>query len=565
MLSLATDGEHLVDDVERTMAMTTRFKSHSEQQDEPRCLVPRTAKWYRPGQGFTCRQIMLPLIGIAVLLLSMAAISWVSVGSANRGWYILQLVLLACALGLVGRSLYFVRRSLLGPLTEVRQWVSRMRNGDLAARVPDLPGGEFAELARDINGLAAAFQTLSMDMESEVQAQTERLAQKTRSLEFLYDIAASINRAHDLNELLTRLMHTVQEMVDASAATLRTLTADGKFELVANVGISGEFSESQRVLSLGDCLRGQVIAESEVNVPDTHTASAVNGPSFAETSGLKMIAVPFQYRNQMLGIYNLFVSPGGPAARTDIQEVLTSTGRHLGIAIEQARLAADAERLSLMEERTRLAHELHDSLAQTLASLRFQIRVLDDTLHQGDESLIWQQMEEIETSVDEANTELRELIARFRPRTGEQGFTPAIEKLVSRFRKEEDIPIFLQNEWGKDNLPPEMQIEVVRIVQEALANVRKHSRATAVRIMMRHDDGLYRVLIEDDGIGFEDRRLFHKPGEHIGLTIMQERAQRLGGDLRVESEPGEGTRVTLTLEYPTQSGGEDLLRKGALG
>ena len=354
----------------------------SETQSEPLCLVPPTAKWYRPGQGFTCRQIILPLIGIGTILVALMGMVLSGLSTPRSpGW--LEVTLLTIGLALLARAIYFVRRSLLGPLTEVRRWISSIRQGDLAARVPHLPGGEFSELALDINELALSFQVLSNAMESEVQAQAERLA-------------------------------------------------------------------------------------------------------------------------------------------------------------------ADAERLNLIEERTRMAHELHDSLAQTIASLRFRTRVLDEKLHQGDESLIWHEMEKIEAGVDEANIELRELMARFRAPMLPEDCATAIERLVARFRKDQGIDVFLQNGWGDDVLAPEQRIEVVRIVQEALTNIRKHGAAHTVRILLRRQNERYRMLIEDDGVGFEETSEPASPGEHIGLAVMQERAERLGGELRVESEPGEGTRVQLS-------------------
>jgi two-component system nitrate/nitrite sensor histidine kinase NarX len=204
-----------------------------------------------------------------------------------------------------------------------------------------------------------------------------------------------------------------------------------------------------------------------------------------------------------------------------------------------------------MEERTRMAHELHDSLAQTLASLRFQVRVLDETLHQQDESAVWQEMERVENSLDEAHTELRELIARFRAPIDQDELVPAIAKMINRFENETGIATFLQDEWANSELPRDLEVEVIRIVQEALANARKHSHAHALRVMLRSSaGGEHRVLIEDDGIGIMSTEESDQAGEHIGLIVMQERAHRLGGEIKIDSEPNEGTHILLTFRYP---------------
>ena len=206
-----------------------------------------------------------------------------------------------------------------------------------------------------------------------------------------------------------------------------------------------------------------------------------------------------------------------------------------------------------MEERTRLANELHDSLAQSLASLKFQVRVLDETLHSGEESALWEELECIENSLDEAYTELRELIAHFRAPIDKRGLVPAVEQAIERFRRNSQISAFLQLEWNKTKLPAEVEMQVLRIIQEALANIRKHSQANAVRVLMRatpeHD---FMVMIEDDGIGIQNKVIEGGPGEHLGLKILEERAARLHGRIRIESEIGEGTCITLTFPLPVE-------------
>ena len=191
-----------------------------------------------------------------------------------------------------------------------------------------------------------------------------------------------------------------------------------------------------------------------------------------------------------------------------------------------------------------------------LASLRYQVRVLDETLHQGDESTTWQQLERIENSLDEANTELRELISNFRAPVSNRGLVGAIEQTVNHFRSETRIKTYLQKEWTGDTLSKDVEVQILRIIQEALWNIRKHSRAKTVRIMLRHrGNENYHILIEDDGVGF-DGKVYGSPGEHVGLSIMRERALRIGGRLRVDSEPGEGTRVVLELDATKPKGGK---------
>lgn len=212
---------------------------------------------------------------------------------------------------------------------------------------------------------------------------------------------------------------------------------------------------------------------------------------------------------------------------------------------QQSRLVRHSDRLLRFEDRSAIANELHDSLAQSLASLKMQVRVLDDTLRQDNEVAIWKEMENIQAGLDEANIELRELITYFRLPVDGNGVVSAIEKAVSRFRLTSSIEAVLQNHWPAVNLPVEYERQVLRIVQEGLANVRKHSGADMVRILLNQVHDARRVLIEDDGVGMS--LIPDEMDNHFGLSIMQERAGSIGATLQLESEPGDGTRIILTL------------------
>ncbi len=131
----------------------------------------------------------------------------------------------------------------------------------------------------------------------------------------------------------------------------------------------------------------------------------------------------------------------------------------------------------------------------------------------------------------------------------ERGLITAIEDLVDRFNQDSGITTFFQHEVTELALSPTQEVEIFRIVQEALANVRWHSKATTARVfLLENPDNSYSIIIEDDGVGIENRSTTSQGREHIGLAIMRERSERLGGNLTVESESGEGTTVFLTLQ-----------------
>ncbi len=161
-------------------------------------------------------------------------------------------------------------------------------------------------------------------------------------------------------------------------------------------------------------------------------------------------------------------------------------------------------------------------------------------------------MERVEDTIDQANIQVRELIVQFRVPMSRGGLISSIQETIQSARDETDIHIYFQNEWTAQGLPANLELQVLRIVQECLANIRKHSRAGSARVLLRgHRVGeKYYLLIEDDGIGFDVGRMESVGGEHLGLSILRDRAREIDGEITIDSEPGEGTRVTLQFVHP---------------
>lgn len=380
---------------------------------------------------------------------------------------------------------------------------------------------------------------------------TSELQQQTKSLEILYDVATNINAATNVKDLLSRFVHILKDIVNADAAAVRLLNDDGTMDLIASTGLSPEAVEHERNMPADCSICGSVISAGEIRiVSSTAPCQKTIGHNLLDNNNAGHIAVPLRFQDQIVGVYNLFVNSSDHFISQDTKNLLSVIGSHLGTAIEKTNLEEKARRVLVMHERTMIANELHDSLAQTLASLRFQVRVLDETLQQSGEYQSIHGIEQVEHSLDEAYTDLRELIAHCRTPISEQGVVNTIEKLISRFRKETDMHVLFQNEWGDARLPANMEMHIYRIVQEALTNIRKHSFANNVRVLLYSDiHGDYRILVENDGKGFEQPQTSNHQGEHIGLTIMKERAKHLGGVLDLESDPEEGTRIEVNFHY----------------
>jgi two-component system nitrate/nitrite sensor histidine kinase NarX len=349
----------------------------------------------------------------------------------------------------------------------------------------------------------------------QVQSQAVRLARKTQSLDILYAVATSLSQPGSLEQVLDGFLDTFIELVDARAASVRLATEDGGTRLIASRGLAPEAVDR-------------------------------DSPAFVE--------VPVKYQDRILGVYNLFLERPIAAMGEDMPDLLISVGRHLGLAIEKSRLEGEARRLAILEERNLIGNELHDSLAQSLIGMRLQLKLLGESLERKDVGGAQYEASRLRRAMERANADLRELLTNFRLKIDDAGLARTLQNLVERFGRETGIAVFFQNECRALPLTPAQEIQVFFIVQEALANIRRHSGAHNVRVLLNNEEDLYTVLIEDDGLGMAEAAEEGTPGAHAGLAIMRERTERLHGQIVIESEPGEGTRIVLMFNAPPATG-----------
>ena len=508
-------------------------------------------------RALNTNEFYAPLAGLVLTLLAMTLSAMTSFFWPEQKdiLFFLQLALAVTGLFFIMRIKHCVKTRLLMPLSQIHDWAQRMLNGNLNARISPDESRKFSSLADNINKLGESLRLLTREMDQQVNLKTITMQRKARSLEILYDVAARSNSAKDIDELLITFLNTLTEIVYAHAGTVRLITDDNQMRLVGSVGLDEEVIEKVRLVPIEHCLCAQEFSKNMLLCENdfSNCKNVVSELVFAGDK-LENIAIPLRYNNRTLGIYNLFVEKLGLAERADIKDILTNIGQHLSMAITKSHWDEESHRLSIMQERTMLAHELHDSLAQTLASLRFRVSMLQKMLKQDSSdnniSDAISEVEQIKTGLDDANFELRELLAHFRIRMDERGLIPATEELIERFKSQGNIQVFFQNECSNLRLPPVLEVHLLHIIQESLANIRKHSAAKNVRILLTcPPDKLFHLLIEDDGMGINTKISNAEPGEHVGLTIMRERAQRIGAELTIESEPGEGTRVELGLRH----------------
>ena len=457
------------------------------------------------------------------------------------------LVLLA-AVGTVFLVWFFMAQ-VIRPVSELHAGIRRMGNNDLGVRVAVKTDDEFGGLAQGFNQMAEHLQAVYGTLEERVVAKTRSLGERNRELGVLYEITAFLSEPAPIEALCQGFVSRIRTALGADAGAVRLYAADTeKLYLMTHEGLSGEFVAREAEMRCGDCLCGDVIetgmpiAFDTVNPPPGMKLRNCVREGFATAT-----AFTIQYDRQRIGVFNLYFRQPRPVSDQEIN-LLETLGQHLGVAIENQRLRAREKELAVSEERNLLAQDLHDSIAQGLAFLNIQVQLLQDSLRKGRSEEAMQTAGQLREGVQESYDHVRELLVQFRTRMHQSDLDSAIVAALEKFEGQTGIATNFERHGNGVPLDPDTEIQVMHIIQESLSNIRKHARAGRVGVTVRRSrDGL-EVEVADDGGGFDP---VNEPklnsDHHVGLQIMRERAQRIGGECQITSEPGKGALVRLVL------------------
>jgi two-component system nitrate/nitrite sensor histidine kinase NarX len=457
-----------------------------------------------------------------------------------------QFVMVALAIGSAVALLYSAYLFIFNPLAGLQAGLARVESGDLAARVDPGADDEFGALAAGFNRMAATLQGLYQSLESKVQEKTERLEAERARLAALYESAAFVARAETLEALGQGIARQVREVARADASAVRwSDEANRKYLLLASDCLPQAVIDEELCIPTGDCLCGQPQGGATTRViPIVPEGPAARLGHCAREGFQTVISVPVRLHERMVGELNLFYREPRQLSGDD-RALLETIASHLAGAIEGLRAAALQRETAVAEERSFIARELHDSIAQSLAFLKIQLGLLRNDIRLGDAARIDKTLGELDAGLHESLGDVRELLVHFRTRTNHEDIAPALKTTLQKFEHQTGLATHLDIEGDGMPLPADVQVQVLHVVQEALSNVRKHARAREVWVEVQQAPQ-WRVEVRDDGCGFDPEGA--GPDEtHVGLRIMRERAQNIGATVEVASVPGSGTCVVLKL------------------
>ena len=380
-------------------------------------------------------------------------------------------------------TIWMLRRQLVQPLAQLLDAARTVRQGSFSARVAHVSNDELGRLGQAFNAMVGEIATMYAHLEDKVEEKTRELQRTNESLELLYRVSQKL-----------------------SASDLST-------------------EERHALCSRRDC--GECFLSAQRPIVEQGHRSALVIVPIGDGDHLRGVLPVLKVQDQTLPVEKV--------------RIIETVGHHVSNALINMRRAEEKHRLAVMEERSVIARELHDSIAQSLSYLKIQVTRLEKSLDQGrDPRAI---TEELKQGLSGAYRELRELIVTFRLRVDERGLNVALHETVAEFSQKLGFPVRLNNALSGIVLSANEELHLLRIVREALSNIERHAQASAASVAISVDAfQAVTMRVEDNGRGFDPA---HTPRNHFGVNIMNDRAMILAGRLDMESTLGAGTRITL--------------------
>jgi signal transduction histidine kinase len=380
----------------------------------------------------------------------------------------------------------------------------------------------------------------------------ERLTRQNRELLALHGAGLGILGERDLETVLQLVVDRARELVGARYGALSLLRQEGGIEAFLVSGITPEERARLGPPPVGHGLLGVVLEEGEpLRLEDlTRDPRSVGFPP-GHPPMRSLLAVPVLLHGRVLGNLYLTEKEGMPAFDDADEETLSRFATLAALAIENARLHRQIQALAVTEERERIAREMHDSLAQVLGYVNTKAQATEAFLQSGQSERAVAQLHQLAEASRAAYADVREGILGLRTSLGEdRGFIETLRGYLEQWQVQSGVAVALQTTPGDRfelRLAPHSEVQLLRIIQEALSNVRKHASATRASVRLTLDAAHVAAVIEDDGAGFDPEALGRTALPRFGLATMRERAEAIGGSLTIDAAPGRGTRVIVRI------------------
>ena len=421
-----------------------------------------------------------------------------------------------------------VRRRVVEPLNRLLAMARAASRQDFSQRTGFRGQDELAVLGRTFDQMSESLSRRYADLESQAAARTDELERSHRALQLLHSASRSLYGATDLCEGSVPLLQQLEGLLDIGPVSLYLHEQENESSFEAVTTFAQERPEHCRSFNCDACLTGCHTFEDQ---PEEHR---------------KRLLLPVRTGDDLVGTLEVWYERDRILQHHE-RQLLETLADQLGTAVYLNRRMTEQQRLTLMEERTVIARELHDSLAQSLSYLKMQVARLQKLQQESGREVDAREEEvihELRNGLNNGYRQLRELLTTFRLQFDSPGLEEALNRTVSEFSERLGYPVSLEYDMPPRMFSPNEEIHVLQIVREALANVLKHADATEASVRVYQRSGSLRVVVRDNGVGLPDGGV---PPSHYGIVIMRDRSQTLGGELSMRNREEGGAEVRLMI------------------
>jgi two-component system nitrate/nitrite sensor histidine kinase NarX len=427
-----------------------------------------------------------------------------------------SLLMTVCLATLMFLNVY---KYVVGPLHQLVNLAGRLRAGDFSSRLDSKGDDELSLLADTFNDMADSLDTMYRSLEEQVQAKTQHLENAQEALRFLYDTSQRLGAEGNIVDKLARTVDHLQRQIGASRVEIH---------------LSHKSADHPLLIS------------SAGGVQSAHASGDL---ALAAEVGTHIGQYPLQHDNRDYGLLKVAL-PTQVKTDREQHQMLAALADTIGAALANEGRKDQEHRVALMEERTAIARELHDSIAQSLSFTKIQISRFQSLQAKSAESAVLDEvLSEIRSGIQAAYGQLRELLTTFRLQLNSAGLQTSLAATTQEFEDKANLSIELSSTLQNYPLTPNEEIHILQIVREALSNVLRHSDADSASIRLGLVDDMIDVRVIDNGDGFTAPV---SGRNHYGQTIMLERAEILGGTVEFLNHSEGGAEVKLRFP-PEQS------------
>jgi signal transduction histidine kinase len=384
-----------------------------------------------------------------------------------------------------------------------------------------------------------------------IERMQARLERQNRELLALNTATQDVHADLSLEKVLQRVVDQAASLLGAEYGALSVISDHQRIESFITCGISDELRARIGPPPVGHGLLGVVLHEGQrLRTQDLMKDSRSYGFPSHHPAMHSLLAVPVVCKGPFRG--NLYLAEKQDAIEftEEDEETLVRFATTAAIAIDNAYLHQRLNTLAVAEERLRIAHEMHDGLAQVLAYVNTKAQAVKEYLRTGRPEEASKHLDQLAAAAREVYGDVRDSIIGLRnAAVAGRSLGDALHDYARTWEAQHGIPVRIHVDRSI-SLSDNAELQLQRIVQEALINVRKHARAKQVEISLEQDETRIVAVVADDGLGFNPEELGRAEFPRFGLPTMRERGESIGGTVRLDSSPGKGTRLTIEVPVP---------------